>query len=425
MKMHTAFAGSVLLLALGCHGGAHGSAVGATTDTFRGAQRLHYPAARAPALDWSVDSIGSIGNAFGDEQYQFGNITPVGLAGDSAGDLYVLDTQAKHVQKYGPDGRYLASFGRQGGGPGELEQPISLALGPGDSLWIADFSNNRFTILPQDGGDARSIRFPENTFPMSGLVVVDDFYVVADRVLSFNPAAQARPDSDGGIPVVAYGFDGTPLDSLWTAPSPKMDRVELQSAGRVMVMLSGRAFSPQLRFAAFSDGTLALSDTAEYLVALLGRDGTVRRWIQRDPPPRATTDADRQAERERVRAADQSGGARIRVGGGGGASEDQGSSNPLLEQRLAKMTFEDVIPRIANLAIDPMDRLWIGVSEDTPGEADRIDVYDHDGHLLGELRGVPFPDVFLGRDRMGVLTRDEMDVPHIVLYRITTRPTAS
>lgn len=425
MKMHAAFAGGLALLALGCSGrdgGAHGSAVGATTDTFRGAERLRYPAARAPALDWSVDSIGAIGNAFGDEQYQFGNIAPVGLAGDSAGDLYVLDTQAKHVQKYAPDGRYLASFGRQGGGPGELEQPISLALGPGDSLWIADFSNNRFTVLPQDGGDARSIRFLENTFPMSRVVVADDFYVVADRVLSFNPAAQTG-SGDSGIPVVAYGFDGTPLDTLWTAPSPKMDRVELQSAGRVMVMLSGRAFSPQLRFASFSDGTLALSDTAEYLVALLGRDGTVRRWIQRDPPPRATTDVDRQAERERVRAANQSGGARIRVGGGSGG--DAGGSNPFLEQRLAKMTFEDVIPRVANLAVDPLDRLWIGVSEDTPGKADRIDVYDHDGHLLGELHGVPFPDVFLGRDRMGVVTHDELDVSHIVLYRIATGATAS
>ncbi|HKJ93173.1 MAG TPA: hypothetical protein VJ957_08395 [Longimicrobiales bacterium] len=421
--MKTVYLGlAAAMLVAGC--GGRQASVEATTDTFRGAERLHYPATRAPALDWSVDSVGAIGNAFGDENYQFGSIARIGLAGDSAGDLYVLDTQARHVQKYGPDGRYLASYGRKGGGPGELEQPLSLALGPGDSLWVADFSNTRFTILPQDGGDARSIRFPESAFPMSGLVVGRDAYVVADRVLNFGVGpSSSNSDGAAGIPVVAYGFDGAPLDTLWTAPPPEMDRVELQSASQRMVMLAARAFSPELRFAAFSDGTLAVSDTAAYLVALLSAQGNVRRWIQRDPPPRQTTDADREAERDRVRRqSSQSGGARIRVGGGGGA---EGGSDPLLEQRLAKMTFENLVPRIAGLAVDPQDRLWIGVSEDTPGEVQRIDVYDRDGRLLGELRGVPFPDVFLGRDRMGVITRDALDVPHIVLYRITARPAAS
>lgn len=421
MRMHAAFVAGFTLLNLACsEGGAPGSAVQATRDTLRGAERLHYPAVRAAALDWSVDSVAAIGNAFGDEEYQFGNISATGLAGDSEGNLYVLDMQARHVQKYGPDGGYLATFGRKGGGPGELEQPLSLALGPGDSLWVADFSNNRFTILPQDGGDARSIRFPENAFPASTPVVAHDRYTVADRTLMFSPGAM--DDTDDGIPVVAYAMDGAPLDTLWTAPAPKMDRVELQSGGRAMVMLASRAFSPRLRFAAFSDGTLAVSDTADYLVALVNRDGTVQRWIQRDPPPRATTDGDRDAERERVRQqSSRAGGPRIRVGGG----DDEDASDPLLEQRLAKMTFEDLIPRIVNLAVDPMDRLWVGVSEKTPDEVERIDVYDRAGRLLGELHDVPFPDVFLGRDRMGVLTRDELDVPHIVLYRITRQTTAS
>lgn len=407
----------IVLQITACSGGTHDASVEATTDTFRGAERLHYPTTRAAALDWSVDSIGAVGSAFGDEEYQFGNITTRGLAGDSEGNLYVLDMQARHVQKYGPDGRYLASFGRKGGGPGELEQPISLALGPGDSLWVGDFSNNRFTILPPNGGDARSVRFPENTFPSSNLVVHGDRYTVANQSLRFDPGAE---EEDTGIPIVAYALDGTPLDTLWTAPEPQMDRVELQAGGRTMVMLASRAFTPTLQFAAFSDGTMAVSDTADYLVALVSPDGTVRRWIQRDPPARATTDADREAERERVRRQSRNaGGPRIRVGGG---SDD---ADPLLEQRLAKMTFAALIPRVVNLAVDPEDHLWIGVSENTPGEVERIDVYDRDGGLLGELRGVPFPNVFLGHDRMGVLTRDELDVPHIVVYRITPAAAAS
>jgi len=59
-----------------------------------------------------------------------------------------------------------------------------------------------------------------------------------------------------------------------------------------------------------------------------------------------------------------------------------------------------------------------GVSEETPGEVERIDVYDHAGVLLGELLQVPLPALFNGRDGAVLLDRDEFDVQRILLLRL-------
>ncbi len=107
------------------------------------------------------------------------------------------------------------------------------------------------------------------------------------------------------------------------------------------------------------------------------------------------------------------------VGGGGGGGAPAGPSREeLLEAQLAAMTFAPVIPRITGVRVDPLDRIWVGVSLDEPGTTARIDVYDREGNLLGELHGWELPDVFLGPSRAARLDRDEFDVQRIVVYRV-------
>ena len=91
----------------------------------------------------------------------------------------------------------------------------------------------------------------------------------------------------------------------------------------------------------------------------------------------------------------------------------------MAEARVEAMTFEDRVPRIVALGVDRRDRLWVGVSEDSAEVVQRIDVYEADGTLLGELRGLPMPDAFSGPDRILVTRRDELDVPQVVILRVT------
>jgi DNA-binding CsgD family transcriptional regulator/sugar lactone lactonase YvrE len=86
--------------------------------------------------------------------------TPQGLAIDSAGNVYIADTLSNRVRRVSADGTIMtvAGTGEPGyagdGKPGpeaKLNLPTGLAVGFGDSLFIADTGNNVIRQLGPDG----------------------------------------------------------------------------------------------------------------------------------------------------------------------------------------------------------------------------------------------------------------------------------
>ncbi|TFG53900.1 MAG: hypothetical protein E4H35_07915, partial [Candidatus Aminicenantes bacterium] len=86
---------------------------------------------------------------------------PMNIVRDDAGNLYVLDSGNHRVQKFGPDGKHLATFGRHGQGPGEFVYPSWLAVDAQGFLYVSDPNNNRVQVLTPDGKDHKTIRFLE------------------------------------------------------------------------------------------------------------------------------------------------------------------------------------------------------------------------------------------------------------------------
>jgi sugar lactone lactonase YvrE len=84
---------------------------------------------------------------------------PEGMATDSQGNLYILDTGNHRVQKFGLDGRYLASFGRQGQGPGDFAYPDSIDIDGEDLIWVSDPNNQRIQVLTSEGAVYKTIGF--------------------------------------------------------------------------------------------------------------------------------------------------------------------------------------------------------------------------------------------------------------------------
>jgi len=83
---------------------------------------------------------------------------PSTIVADAASNLYVLDTGNHRVQKFGPDGKYLATYGRQGQGPGEFQYPAWLAVDDNGFLYITDPYNQRIQVLTPDGKDHKAIK---------------------------------------------------------------------------------------------------------------------------------------------------------------------------------------------------------------------------------------------------------------------------
>jgi len=82
---------------------------------------------------------------------------PNDVAVDPADNIYVLDTGNTRIQKFGPDGRYLATVGRKGQGPGEFIMPDGLDIDRDGNLVVGDTAQSRLHVIIGDGKDARSI----------------------------------------------------------------------------------------------------------------------------------------------------------------------------------------------------------------------------------------------------------------------------
>jgi len=90
-----------------------------------------------------------------DENVAFNH--PSGVAVDKDGNIYVLDAGNTRIQKFGPDGKYLATIGRKGQGPGEFIMPNGLDIDKDGNLVVADTAQSRLHVIVGGGRDARSV----------------------------------------------------------------------------------------------------------------------------------------------------------------------------------------------------------------------------------------------------------------------------
>jgi ribosomal protein L40E/flagellar basal body-associated protein FliL len=75
---------------------------------------------------------------------QNGNFSyPCGIAVDSAGNVYVLDTDNNRVQEFNGSGAFLRQWGNWGNGNGEFDYPRGVAVDSSGNVYVADTSNSR------------------------------------------------------------------------------------------------------------------------------------------------------------------------------------------------------------------------------------------------------------------------------------------
>lgn len=84
---------------------------------------------------------------------------PSDIAIDDQGNIYVLDAGNHRIQKFDPEGKYLATFGRRGQGPAEFYMPSSLDLDYQGYMYVSDSQNQRVQILKPDGTEHKTISF--------------------------------------------------------------------------------------------------------------------------------------------------------------------------------------------------------------------------------------------------------------------------
>lgn len=115
---------------------------------------------------------------------------PTDIAFDGQGNIYVLDSGNHRIQKFSPEGKYIATIGRQGQGPGEFQYPQSLSLDSEGYLYISDMGQ-KIHVLKPGGGEF-------NTLHLTGLELGN---------IRLTPAGKIVMGGGGGMMIMSGGMD--------------------------------------------------------------------------------------------------------------------------------------------------------------------------------------------------------------------------
>jgi sugar lactone lactonase YvrE len=78
-------------------------------------------------------------------------LNPIGIALDSAGNVYVADTGNNRIQKFDKDGVPKGIWGAQGSGDAQFDQPTGVAVDGEGNVFVADYGNNLIKKFDSNG----------------------------------------------------------------------------------------------------------------------------------------------------------------------------------------------------------------------------------------------------------------------------------
>ncbi len=76
---------------------------------------------------------------------------PQELAADSAGNVWVTDTDNNRVEEFTENGEYLQAFGSTGTGNGQFKEPKGITVDAQNNIWVTDAENNRIQEFTNKG----------------------------------------------------------------------------------------------------------------------------------------------------------------------------------------------------------------------------------------------------------------------------------
>jgi hypothetical protein len=362
----------------------------------------------------------TIGSFEGADEYMFGRVRSLAAAPD--GSIYAYDSHAKELRKYAPDGTYVATFGREGGGPGEYRQPDGgLAVLPDGRVVLRDPGNARLSVYSPDGDylDGWRIPIPFNT-PRK--LYTDEAGNTYTMIL-LDTEADVTEYTFG---LLRYGPDGSPGDTLRAPrfdfePSQLIARI-IGDSGNPVTSIYDVPFTPTASWAYSHLGYFVGGVATRYALDLFIAPDRVLRIERANWEPVPVLAAERE-ERERITTAN------LR------------QTQP--DWRWNGDPIPDTKPPYRRIYIGERGRIWVWLHQEArkieseeEGEELRpseippqtwwepvaFDVFEPDGRYLGMVRAPDgfsrSPRPFMRGDTVWAVVRGELEVPYVVRFHI-------
>ncbi len=394
---------AMLTLAALCSGCAEQAATRAVTTTVRDSAGItlvenRIDTARARG-GWALGEapILTIGGLDVPESQQLFQVSGARRLAD--GRIAVVDGGSAEVRVYDRRGALVHAHGRKGEGPGEYQSPrLAGVLGP-DTLVVYDSRLRRVSLLNPDAGFVRSflVGTEGGGFPLAigvtdegGLAIGGGMFFSSDQGF---PSGRVRPNSR----YVILSPDGSIRGDFGDVPAADMFARSSGGMFQAASLPFGRRTAAAVGHDAFWLGTGDAWEVRGYTL-----DAELVRIVRFVRPQPRVTDALRNAYlAEQLADVDDAGEARQ------------------LRERHAAMPSPELVPPYEHFAVDAVEHLWIGEYLLPDQVARTYTIVDPEGRATGRLtmpeRTLPLD---IGTDYVLGLTRDELDVERLTLWRL-------
>lgn len=278
---------------------------------------------------FSLEEELSIGEADGPEEYMFSNLG--NLAVDDRGYIYALDSREKHIKVYNDEGKYIATMGKEGQGPGDLLGPNNVCITAQNEVMVPDSSNNRLTFFSLEGKFIRSI----TTTPLELLETkVDSRGDIIGRAI-------VREEKNPRYELKKFNADLKYLCSFDSSPIPNL-----------------RNFNPflsSLRWDVDKNDRVVCGYPITYEIKIFDPEGNILKKIEKDYEPLEVT------------------------------KEDIKRGEELLYPGV-KVSMPKYYPAFRDFIIDDECRIFVQTWEKTPDGNERYyDVFDKEGKYIAKI----------------------------------------
>lgn len=392
-----------------CGGGAGTGGEGLVVRDSAGVEIVEHSAEYIAALPvWGVDGDPVLDLGGGEHPAEeFTSIR--GAIRFADGRLLVAEGGSNELRLFGPEGGYLATWARQGQGPGEFTSVSSPILDEGDTVLVTDLSARRTARFGPDGRFLDQFQHPQSPDAAGYVNVIrpwhDGRLLMEHRRRLGPPPAATGPIFRDSFALGWMAVGANRLDTLVIVPAFEWFPGEFSEGGPSFLSYGDVTFGKDTRLG--HDGRRLFIGTNATNETWLYEGGALRRVI-RDATPAGPVTEEHRAQYLRDREAS------FRRTNVSEAVRDVWRANLQRNTR-----FAEVFPYHDRLMIGTDGSLWVEMVRRYEDEGRRFVVYDTAGRAIARAE---FParvrPLQVGPDFLVGMWRDPDDVPHLRVWRI-------